>query len=298
MTKRIATLMSGILLVLGIAAFAGSALAGNGNGNGAGNAATPAAPASEPASQGSPPASPGNSANAPGQVKKSSATTSSAGGGSAIQTSTAGVKPSNATVQSKDTHAAAGSNKTKLYGNGQTAGQIAMQSGASSTDMLHGPGNSQPHKMALCPGGHEVDVHALKAKGHQKQCAASLATPTTSAKPTTSTNLTTSTKVTANVASSHAAAVSVAGSVAGATTSAPTATAAGAAPAGASPQGGVLGVTTAAKGQPAGGVLGAIEAVGQGNLPFTGFPLWLAVFTALSLVVFGLTLRRVGRNPA
>jgi hypothetical protein len=272
MTKRIATLTSWILLVLGIAAFAGSALAGNGNGNngnGNGNAA-PTASASEPASQGSPPASPGNSANAPGHTK-----TQSHGGGSAIQTSTAGVKPSNATVQSKDTHALATSNKTKLYGNGQTAGQIAVQAGY--TGMLHGPGNSQPHKAALCPGGHEVDVHALKAK-NKKSCGASQ--PTTSHQPTTSSKASVS-------GSSHAAAVSAA---AGASAAAPTS---------AAPTGGVLGVTTAAKGNaPAGGVLGAIEAVGQGKLPFTGFPLWLAAVTALSLVVFGLTLRRLGRETA
>jgi hypothetical protein len=207
-------------------------------------------------------------------VKKSSATTSSSGGGSAIQTSTAGVKPSSATTSSKDTHATAGSNKTKLYGNGQTAGQIAMQNGASSTAMLHGPGNSQPHKIAVCPGGHEVDVHALKAKKN-KSCGASQ--PTTSHQPTTSSNASVT-------GASHAAAVSAA---------------AGSTAQGAAPQGGVLGVTTAAKGNaPAGGVLGAIEAVGQGKLPFTGFPLWLAAFTALSLVVFGLTLRRLGRETA
>jgi hypothetical protein len=275
MTKRIAILTSGILLVLGIAAFAGSALAGNGNGNngnGNGNAA-PTASASEPASQGSPPASPGNSANAPGQVKKSTATTHSTGGGSAIRTSTAGVKPSNATVQSKDTHALATSNKTKLYGNGQTAGQIAVQAGY--TGMLHGPGNSQPHKAALCPRGHEVDVHALKAKGQQKKCAASSAT---GSHPTVTHGAVVSSNAPGHVSGGVGAAAP--------TSAAPTA------------QGGVLGVTTAAKGQPAGGVLGAIEAVGQGKLPFTGFPLWLAVFTAVSLVVFGLVLRRLGRATA
>src|SRR5438105_4528117 len=30
--------------------------------------------------------------------------------------------------------------------------------------MLHGPGNSQPHKATPCSGGHEVDVHALKGR--------------------------------------------------------------------------------------------------------------------------------------
>ena len=74
-----------------------------------------------------------------------------------------GVKPSS-TTQHK-TSATAGSNKTKLYGNGKTAGQIAMHNGASSNTPLYGPGNSQPHKVAVCTKGktHYVDVHALKS---------------------------------------------------------------------------------------------------------------------------------------
>jgi hypothetical protein len=62
--------------------------------------------------------------------------------------------------------AAAGSSATKLYGNGQTAGRIAEQHGAGASAMLFGPGNSQPHKVALCltiGKFHLVDVHALKA---------------------------------------------------------------------------------------------------------------------------------------
>jgi hypothetical protein len=73
-----------------------------------------------------------------------------------------GVKPSNETAH--DTHAEAQSNQTKQYGNGQTAGQIAIKNGASGKTALHGPGNSQPHKAAPCAGGHEVDVHALKGR--------------------------------------------------------------------------------------------------------------------------------------
>lgn len=75
-----------------------------------------------------------------------------------------GVKPSSTTQH--DTHASAGSNKTKLYGNGKTAGQVAMHNGASSSTDLYGPGNSQPHKVAVCSRNgksHDVDVHALKA---------------------------------------------------------------------------------------------------------------------------------------
>jgi len=76
-----------------------------------------------------------------------------------------GVKPSSTTQH--NTNAPAGSNKTKQYGNGQTAGQIAIKNGASSSTNLYGPGNSQPHKAAVCPKNgktHYVDVHALKNK--------------------------------------------------------------------------------------------------------------------------------------
>src|SRR5205823_2242558 len=59
-----------------------------------------------------------------------------------------------------NTTALAVSNQTKLYGNGQTAGQIAL--GAGYSGMLFGPGNSQPHK-TLC-GNKSIDVHALKAQ--------------------------------------------------------------------------------------------------------------------------------------
>jgi hypothetical protein len=82
-----------------------------------------------------------------------------------------GTSASNATgVKSSSTtgfnmHAAAGSNATKSYGNGRTAGQIAVQNGAGVSADLYGPGNSQPHKAALCSAifFHMVDVHALKA---------------------------------------------------------------------------------------------------------------------------------------
>src|SRR5207247_10324218 len=79
-----------------------------------------------------------------------------------------GVTPPNDTAN--DTHAAASSTKTKLYGNGKTAGQIAIHNGAPQSTVLHGPGNSQPHKASPCSGGHEVDVHALKSRRHGSTC--------------------------------------------------------------------------------------------------------------------------------
>ncbi len=97
----------------------------------------------------------------PGQAKKQDAAAANAQPPTADNST--GVKPSS-TTQHK-TSATAGSNKTKLYGNGMTAGQIAMHNGASSDTPLYGPGNSQPHKVAVCTKGktHYVDVHALKS---------------------------------------------------------------------------------------------------------------------------------------
>jgi hypothetical protein len=136
------------VLVLGVFAFAVPAYAGNengngnGNGNGKGNAgASDVAPA------------PGNSANAPGQQKQDAAAPVETTTTAVVTTTTVaasaseGVKPSNNTEH--ETHAQAQSQQTKLYGNGQTAGQIAMKHGASGSTVLHGPGNSQPHGGAL-----------------------------------------------------------------------------------------------------------------------------------------------------
>jgi hypothetical protein len=178
--RRFTALSGALLLALSLAAFTGTALAGNGNGNGNGAAAQPQAPAT-------PAAAPGNSGSAPGQAKKAAPAAAPAPAPAApapaksnpgqakkaaaqqAQASTpttnnnsTGVKPSNATTAHKNTWAPASSNKTKQYGNGKTAGQIATQAGYGNAT-LYGPGNSQPHKV-LC-GGHYVDVHALKAKG-------------------------------------------------------------------------------------------------------------------------------------
>ena len=114
MKKRFMGILSTAVLTIALVAFTGSALAGNGNGNGnagGGSSATP----------------PGNSASAPGQVKKSTPTpsTSSHGNSGHMQNSPSqpGVKPANNTQ--KNTVAPSTSNQTKLYGNGTTAGQVA-----------------------------------------------------------------------------------------------------------------------------------------------------------------------------
>jgi hypothetical protein len=147
------------VLVLALAAFTGSALAGDHHGSGSGDSGK-AAKHDQAA-----PAQP-SSPDKPAKQDKQSSTSASnpATGGDNSQ----GVKPSNTTKH--DTYAKASSDQTKKYGNGKTAGQIATQAGYGDAT-LHGPGNSQPHKTAACPGGHEVDVHALKNK--KDKCASS-----------------------------------------------------------------------------------------------------------------------------
>jgi hypothetical protein len=93
---------------------------------------------------------------------------------------------------------------------------------------------------------------------------------------------------------SHAAAAAGAAGTAGANASASSAKAAG----------GVLGATASAsksgKAKRAGGVAGALTRVGNvagTTLPFTGFPVWVAVLIALGLIAAGLALRRRGRVP-
>jgi hypothetical protein len=140
-------------VLIGVALACGSLVgiaAAAGNPHGTPGQAQPA-PAAQPAATSQP----------PGQAKKQDQAAANAQPTTADNST--GIKPSSTTLHT--TWAAAGSNKTKQYGNGKTAGQIAMQHGASADTQLYGPGNSQPHKVAPCVNGktHYVDVHALKA---------------------------------------------------------------------------------------------------------------------------------------
>jgi hypothetical protein len=301
MTKRIASLTSMILLALGIAAFTGSALAGNGNGSGKGSAKadTQTASANESASQ----AAAGNSANAPGQLKQDSVSTQ-ASGGSADQNAgaEAGAKPTSATAKgnkptSCTTGGGTGSSATctssgstaataqtaakpdasKRYGNSQTAAQIANSRGAPAGTEVYGPGNSQPHKVLDCKRNHFVDVHAVKSYS-TTSCTQGGTTGTTTGGTT---------------------AASVSGGTNGTFVTGTTSSNEGAGAHGNSPAaGGVLGSTASGgNGMPSGGVLGAIASVGSGVLPFTGFPLWIVVLAGAVLVAFGLALRRAGGAP-
>ena len=114
----------------------------------------------------------------PGQAKKQSNASASVRASASVS---AGVKPSATTNSTHNANAMAASTQTKVYGNGKTAGQIAMQSGAGATTNLYGPGNSQPHK-PVCPGGKPTfDVHALKAHGGVAACASGSVNSTSSA---------------------------------------------------------------------------------------------------------------------
>jgi hypothetical protein len=275
-----------LVLVAGIAALASaSAYAGNGNGsgngNGNGNAKNePAAASAAAETQGS---GHGNSANAPGQVKKDEevqAATPAVSGSPVAQDvgpAQTGVKPSNDTAH--DTHAAASSDQTKLYGNGKTAGQIAIENGAAPSTVLHGPGNSQPHKVAPCAGGHEVDVHALKGK-RGKGCGRQPLSPPPTPRP----------NPTPDPGRPGDPVRDQVGNTPAVTSSSPSASS----PAAQSLPSKTKTVVSPQHGsvEMAGGVLSATGVTGAGTLPFTGFPTWVVMLIALALIVLGLMLRR------
>jgi hypothetical protein len=250
-----------LVLVLCVGVFAGTAYAGNENGNGNGNGGN---------------ASPGNSANAPGQVKKEEPAAAPPGAAPAtapapVTPAAEGVKPSNDTA--KDTYEEAASDKTKLYGNGRNAGEIAVESGAGQRTVLHGPGNSQPHKTSPCSGGHEVDVHALKAHSRRGPCGG----PSPAPAPTPATPPGTVTQQS--------------GSSAG---NAPQASPA-AAPAAVAPPHDPAGQPAAESGTQAGGSQGILSLTGQlaeEQLPFTGLRLSLAALVGLTLLLSGLAIRK------
>jgi hypothetical protein len=281
-------LVSTCVLVLGIAALASaSAFAGNGNGKGNGKDDLAAAPAAvADTTQGH-----GNSANAPGQLKKDEAPAPTvvapaiADATQQASTGQTGVKPSNDTAH--DTHAAASSDETKLYGNGKTAGHIAQRNGAAPSTVLHGPGNSQPHKASPCAGGHEVDVHALKGK-RRGSCGNASPPPDPTPNPVVTPD---PVKDPDPVKSPDPAK----GPTSGPSVN-PAAT-----PAGTVVVSGSVSVTKVtkkhrARGGSASGILAATGAVGRGTLPFTGVDLWSTAFVALTLMLIGLALCQRARS--
>ena len=283
-------------LVLTVAfGLAGPAQAGNGNGNGNGNAngKSDSAPAEQSATPGNSGDAPGHNkdAAAPAEPKQSGPDTkqsgpdtkqsgpdkkSSAPAQDAAPAPTSGpsegVKPSNSTA--KHTNEQAGSNKTKLYGNGKTAGQIAISHGYPASGNVYGPGNSQPHKVVPCGGRHGVDVHALKSHP-AKSCGSSPSTPShkpdpqpTKEQPAVTPHDPRHDPVSLSPASVEKPANDP----------------------------GKHDVGDVADGGSAvhamSGALAATAAVGP-TLPFTGFPLWAVAIVALALIGAGLSLRRL-----
>jgi len=279
-------LVSTCVLVLGIAALASaSAFAGNGSGqgNGKGNGKDDSAVVS--AAVADPSQGHGNSANAPGQLKKDDAPAptvaapAQADATQEVSSAQSGVKPSNDTAH--DTHAAASSDETKLYGNGKTAGQITQRNAAAPSTVLHGPGNSQPHKASPCAGGHEVDVHALKGK-RGGRCGNASPPPHTTPNPVVTPDPGKNTDPAKGPTSGPSLNPAVA-------------------PAGTVVISGTVSVTKVTKkhrgrGGSASGILAATGAVGRGTLPFTGVDLWSTAFVALTLMLIGLALCQRARS--
>jgi hypothetical protein len=281
-----------LFAVFALPAFAaGNGGGGAGNGGGGQSDNAPAAGHTPGSSD-----APGNSANAPGQEKKAEQAVQAAGSSTPDTTAhgqtkkpdspatahaqtkktngSAGVKPSSST--SHNVSAPAGSNATKLYGNGQTAGQIAIANGASADTPLYGPGNSQPHKTSPCGqaahgNGGGYDVHALKSHAKQTSCT-DTSSPT--AKPTKD--------PTSN------------GSVVPTSPPAKTQPASDAR----SPSPAVTAVSDSREAADArNGVLGAVSSTTtETTLPFTGLPLWLVVLVATAATGAGLALRRQARS--
>jgi hypothetical protein len=311
-----------LALAVATASFTGSALAGGGNSANAPGQQKQAQTPAQPAAQATPPS---QAKTPPGQAKKASSGSSSAGVKPSAQTAHSANKPSHTTVGAKP-------DVSKRYGNGNTAAQIAKSRGAPDSQPLTGPGNSQPHKTYDCrhknnnSGG--VDVHAIKSYSTsgctqtqtqvQSTQVASVCGQTiiTSTKvvPAAATHgngkhagfghgnavghakhtvTTVSTQVVANgqtCAPQQQQQVSAAAAVnqqAPAQQQAPAAQQQAAAPAS---QGGVLGAQASlAKPKSHHSVLGTIAGT---SLPFTGFPLWIAVLIAAALILLGLALRR------
>jgi hypothetical protein len=276
-------LTTGIALVLGLAALAGSALA-----------APPSTPpgqekkAEKQAEQAAAASQSAPTEQNQGQEQKAENAEQASNG---INATSAGVKPSNSTEKNtwcktggsgasttctRNPHGTNPPDSSKRYGNGQTAAQIATSHGAPAGTDVYGPGNSQPHKVCG-KNGHFIDVHAVKSYVGVDCSATASATQTTSGvSRTSSTSTGNSTGAAASTSQTGATpTTSATGGVAGVSVEA------------GSPQSG------GSKGE-VGGVLGAFGVAG-GALPFTGFPLWLVVLAAIALITVGLTLHRRGR---
>jgi len=321
--RRLSTrLAAGCALVVAMTFCAGAALAGNGTGN-------ENAPGQVKQEQASAQVQATTQAQAQTQVQAPTESKGKADGHdnaqakvSASVNTTAGMKSSSTTAKwtkcgpTGGTSASAtclpedgrvsvlaNADVSKRYGNDMTAAQIAVSRGGAGKAHLTGPGNSQPHKVAVCPhksnhsGG--VDVHAVKSYS-TTACATSTPSvkPTVERQKTSKTEVTaqaqTQAQVTANTRAQTQAAAQQQPVTANATVQAQTqAQQASAASPGNKKKGGVLGAQTKVqKPSSQGGVLGKVGNVSGSSLPFTGLPVWLVLLISAALAVTGFGLYR------
>ena len=203
MRRPFPRLAAACAFAVAMTAFTGSAFAGNGNGQGNDSApgqvkkdqaaATPGTCTGDPAAATDRAAAAANGGRShshstrpgePAAVRRGGQAKSQSAAAASQSSTQLGVKPASHTT--KWTHCTTGGavgsttcassdnghtpqpnpDASKLYGNGQTAAQIAVSRGGIGVQ-LTGPGNSQPHKVTVCgkpnnkSGG--VDVHAIKS---------------------------------------------------------------------------------------------------------------------------------------
>ncbi|HLY94342.1 MAG TPA: hypothetical protein VKP14_05815 [Gaiellaceae bacterium] len=308
MSRSIAHIASVFALAVAAALFATTALADNGNGK-----------------------DNGNSANAPGQVKQAgepaqqqaaqpqpqAAQPQPQAAQPVAQSDTApGIKPSNTTDKNTKCTTGGGTgasatctssnpkttkvDASKRYGNGTTAAQIANSRGAPAGTVISGPGNSQPHKVAVCPGKTNKsggrDVHAVKSYSTAScapQTTSSSSAAVSSSASTQSSSSASESSSSASVTQSATQSTQTPAAMAQ-TSAAPAQSAAPATSPGA--ESGVLGtvkaLTPSSPKHANAGVLGTVASISGGNLPFSGFPLWIAALAAFALIASGALLRR------
>ena len=294
-----------IALVLGLALFAGTAIAGNGNGNGNGNGKAPSADSTAAASA--------NSHTPPGQEKKQdatqqqSSTTDSSSqqqsqnngqakkADSSSTTSSSSSNPSNASINDSQPGVKPGSGTTHqtncgpVTGSGTSTGCAAIGSNvASKGDVSKRYGNGKTAaQIASSRGASAAGNVTIYGPGNSQPhkvvtCGHKHAVDVHAVKSYSSTNCQASTTPTGTTTQSTTTMQT------GTTQTVTTGS-------------GVLGAQatlTQPKTHQAGGVLGAATRVAGTTLPFTGLQLWMAVLVAALLVAAGYVIRRSTRGTS
>ncbi|MGB2952035.1 MAG: hypothetical protein WBB74_01435 [Gaiellaceae bacterium] len=286
MKRLTRALLKGALVASMLAAFTGAAAAGGNPNKGSETA-------------------PGKSAAAPGQEKKAqqqpaeqSPTPKAAAAKPDEQTATPATAVAKQHDQGKGTKE--GKSKSRTHGNSpsspsspfKTPSGKARQnvpSGATAGYAAHpesfgGPGSSGTHKYTVCHNGHAitVDVHSWNAhvnghgdtllpygtKGKRACGTTSPATPATA--PTSSGGPATTSAAVTVTSNSHPAAKKVRVDVGSKKT-----------------------IASKRPAKPSGGVPVPVAVVKKGTLPFTGFPIWIAVLIGFGVTAGGFALRRI-----